>query len=129
MSGYSNPVIFVGNVFKPMKNPSFTAVKGWGTTHLGKEIVVKPPSLNPDNVGFSLTENVNPYPEFAFDKIAVARFGESGSFSYGMGAPCNKPTPIPDYSFIALMRLVDRLVKPAYKGVIETSSPTPTPSS
>ncbi len=59
---------------------------------------------------------INPWPEFAFEKILEPRFDGIGQFT---GVVTNKPDLLKEGHFISLMRCVDYYKNPKYKGVVK----------
>lgn len=92
-------------------------------------LIATPPIVNSTNVSTYLSKYVNPYPEFTFEKIAEVDFGPENCIARTTGFPANHPDFIYDYYFISLMRCIDTVVKPEYKGQINVDYDTPTPSS
>lgn len=129
-SGTSNPITVSGEDLQSRKNPSFSPVEGVETTVNGKSVVVKPPSGSVDGVSESLNLNQNCFPEFLFEKISTPEYGVSkDAIARYTGVPVNRPDYVNDYFFIGIMRTVDKLVNPSYKGKILNVYNTPEPKS
>lgn len=129
-SGTSNPVTVSGEDLQSRKNPSFSPVEGVETTVNGKSAVVKPPQGSVDGVSESLNLNHNCFPEFLFEKISTPEYGVSkDAIARYTGVPVNRPDYVNDYFFIGIMRTVDKLVNPSYKGKILNVYNTPEPKS
>ena len=125
-SGTSNPVTVSGEDLQSRKNPSFSPVEGVETTVNGKPTVVKPPVGSANGVSESLTLNHNAFPEFVFEKVAAPEYGVSkDAIARYTGVPVNRPDYVNDYHFIGIMRIVDKLVNPSYKGKILNIYNTP----
>ncbi len=129
-SGTSDPFSVSGENLQSRKNPSFSPVEGVGTTANGRQVEVKPPKVTSDNVSEALYLHRNPFPEFVFEKISVPEYGASqDAIARFTGVPVNRPDYLNDYHFIGIMRMVDRLMAPSYRGKINSSYNTPEPKS
>lgn len=81
------------------------------------QMVASPPSLAPGNgVSTAMLKWVNPWPEFAFDKISEPRYDGVGQHT---GTITNRPDLIKDYHFISLMRTIDIYNAPDYHATID----------
>ena len=130
MAGTSNPISFSDEGIVKRKNPSFTPVAGYAQVDdNGHPVQVTAPELNPDDPSPILTDLINPYPEYMFDKLLAPDYGPDNSVARYTGEPVNRPDFIKDYTFTTLMRATDSIVKPRYTGRIEVPTETPVPAS
>lgn len=126
-SGTSNPLNVSGEELQSRNNPQFSPVEGVDTDVNGKPAKVTPPVGNADYVSAAM-DNRNSFPEFVFEKISVPQYGtQPDAIARYTGVPVNHPDYINDYHFIGLMRMVDGLVKPSYKGKVNNKYDTPAP--
>lgn len=128
--GTSNPIVISGESLSARKNPVFSPVEGVSMTAYGKQVEVKPPVVNEDNVSEAVYQNRNCFPEFVFEKIGTPEYGVSDkAIARFTGIPVNTPDFLNDYYFIGLMRTVDKLTSPSYRGKIINIYDTPAPKS
>lgn len=125
-NGTSNPITISGENLQSRKNPSFSPVEGVTLTANGKVVEVKPPVGSADEVSEALNLNQNAFPEFLFEKISTPEYGvPNNAIARYTGIPVNRPDYVNDYFFIGIMRAVDKLVNPSYKGRILNIYNTP----
>lgn len=132
-NGTSPPIELTGESLSARKNPLFSPVQGVPTDVYGKQVEVKPPKIDPDNVSEALRMNKNAFPQFTFEKIGEPEYGvtQKGVTPIGhyTGVPVNRPDYINDYFVISIMRAVDKIVNPSYKGKVVSLYNTPNPKS
>lgn len=124
-SGTSDPIIVSSENFSPRKNPSFSKPKGVLIDSYGKTVEVSPPIISAGNYSEALSKT-NIFPAFIFEKLSIPEYGASeDAIARFTGVPVNRPDFISDYHFIGLMRMVDKLTNPSYKGKIVAIYDTP----
>lgn len=120
-AGTGSPINIPREKLKARKHASFSNVSDYfkGST----------PIVTSENLSTALEKYVNPFPEFAFEKISEVDFGSSTHLGQTTGRPMNRPDFINDYYFISMMRCIDRVTLPEYKGLIKLKYNTPSPTS
>jgi len=125
--GAAPPVKVDNTNLRARRNPSFAKVPGVVSVVTGKKVEVKPPKVTEKNYDMV---PVNPYPEFVFEKVSTAEYGVSNTaIARYTGTPVNRPSYVSSHHVISLMRVVDRIVSPSYKGRIDAMYNTPKPKS
>lgn len=115
MVGYSPGIQVSEDDFSGSKN-AYGEVTGAEVDYAGEIVEVQPPLV--DNTNASLALNmINPYPEFAFEKIQPPDYGaDKDCIARFTGTPINNPDFLNDYYFISMMRLMDMIMEPEYNG-------------
>lgn len=85
-----------------------------------------PPLPNKDgSASIAMLEFINNDPEFAFSKICPPLYGPVQSMPRMTGLPGNDPDYIADFHFIGVMRSIDHILQPRYRGTIDGRYITP----
>ena len=128
--GTSSPVEITGGNLSLRKNPTFSPVEGISTTAYGKNVKVIPPEVTTSNLSEAVYNHINCFPAFTFEKISIPEYGASNdSIARFTGIPVNNPDYTNDYFFIGIMRMVDKITNPSYRGKVINIYNTPGPKS
>lgn len=88
-----------------------------------------PPNLpTTGEPSLAFTKWVNPWPEFAFNRISFPKYDNATSVSWYLARPRNEPSFVMDYHYIGMMRLIDVYLAPAYSGTITQTGTGPGPN-
>ena len=106
---------------------SLVALKGLILSPVAKsEHYATPPAPKGSEPSEAMTNYVNQFRDFAFQKICPPEYGLDGSIARITGLPANEPDFIADHHFIGIMRAIDDMLQHRYKGTIGGSYSGPT---
>jgi len=122
MAGGGSPNIpITGEPMMARKSPQFSPV-------VLKDNEASPPVLSTSEAMECFDKYVNYFPEFVFDKICEPNYGPASCIAQKLGMFANRPDFTNDYHFIGIMRCIDLISKPTYKGKIVLKYGTPSAS-
>ena len=96
----------------------FTLLNGFKISTIGVTGVVNPPTPNNSGDVDKLIAYTNKHSDFTFQKVCPPLYGPDNSTARYTGIPANEPDHIADFHFIGIMRSIDDILIPHYKGFI-----------